>query len=289
VDGRSATLAPGRSGSGWDDLSTFAWYIPKFFAPSSRTDRGLNLLEDRATKDPSPLSPLSPEVSVQDAAAPPPARRDTWPRLALIAVLGLLGVRWGGSAAGAAAAPAVAPAAGPGGAEGTVVSGSLNIPDVALLDQDGRKVRFWSDVVQGKVVAVSFIFTNCTTICPPLGVNFGRLRQLLGERAGRSVELISVSVDPQTDTPERLKAWAAKFGAGTGWTLLTGPKPDVDRLLRALRAYTPSYTDHSPLLLIGNAATGRWERTSGLVAATMLAAQLERLGAPPAAPRAAIP
>jgi protein SCO1/2 len=169
------------------------------------------------------------------------------------------------------------------------IPGPLHVPDVTLVDQDGRKVRFWSDLVAGKVVAVSFVFTHCATICPPIGANFGKLRQLLGSRAGTSVQLISVSVDPVSDTPERLKAWAAKFGAGPGWTLLTGPKPEVDRLLRALQSYTPNFSDHSPLILLGNAATGVWERASGLAPAAEIAAQLARLGSPPAAPRPAAP
>ncbi len=118
-------------------------------------------------------------------------------RSGLLLSLGLLAAL----APPAGAAPAAAP-------EATIKSGSLQIPDVALVDQDGRTVRFWSDLVQGRVVAVSFVFTTCTTICPPLGANFARLLQILGSRAGKSVELISVSVDPATDTPQRLKAWA---------------------------------------------------------------------------------
>jgi protein SCO1/2 len=177
-------------------------------------------------------------------------------------------------------------ASGPAGA---VAAGALRVPDVTLIDQDGRKVRFASDLMAGRVVAVSFIFTSCTTICPPIGATFGKLRRLLGSRAGTSVQLISVSVDPLNDTPSRLKAWAGNFGAGPGWTLLTGPKAEVDRLLRALQAYTPNFGDHSPLILLGNAATGTWERTSGLAPAAEIAAQLVRLGAPPAEARRAAP
>src|SRR5919202_3095176 len=128
----------------------------------------------------------------------------------------------------------------------------MNIPDVELLDQDGRKVHFYSDLVKGRVVAIQFIFTTCTTICPPLGATFARVQKELGERARRDVRLISISVDPATDTPERLKAWAAKFHAADGWTLVTGAKPKVDELLRALGAATASPADHSPTVLIGN-------------------------------------
>jgi protein SCO1/2 len=207
------------------------------------------------------------------------------PRAAFLAAILATAVCWTGGAAGAAppssptsTASTTSPAGAPGAAPAVAVSGALHIPDVTLLDQDGRPVRFWSDVVRGRVVAVSFVFTTCTTICPPLGANFARLRSLLGSRAGSAVELISVSIDPENDTPARLKAWAAKFGAGPGWTLLTGVPADVERLLRGLQVYTPNFRDHSPLILVGNAATGNWQRISGLAPATEIAAQLARLG-----------
>jgi protein SCO1/2 len=143
-------------------------------------------------------------------------------------------------------------------------SSKMTIPDVELLDQNGNKVHFYTDLVKGKVVAVQFIFTTCTTICPPLGATFARVQKDLGERAGRDVQLISVSVDPATDTPERMKAWGAKFHAAEGWTLVTGQKPQVDELLRALGAGVTSPAEHTPALLIGNDLTGQWTRTYGL-------------------------
>ena len=151
----------------------------------------------------------------------------------------------------------------------------LQIPDVSLLDQDGKPVRFVTDLLQDRVVAINFVFTTCTTICPPMGANFAKLRQLLGERAGKDVHLISVSVDPRTDTPERLKAWAGKFGAGPGWTLVTGDPDEVVRLLKALGVYTPDIRDHSPLLLVGNASRGEWTRAYGLAPPAQIAELLD--------------
>jgi protein SCO1/2 len=139
-----------------------------------------------------------------------------------------------------------------------------SIPDVSLIDQDGKPVHFYSDLVQGKVVMMNFIFTSCTTICPPLGATFAKVEKLLGDRAGKDVRLISVSVDPATDTPERLKAWQRKLGGGPGWTLVTGDKDNVTKLLKGLGVYTPSLGDHSPLVLVGNEAQGRWIRAYGL-------------------------
>ncbi|HVI70058.1 MAG TPA: SCO family protein [Pyrinomonadaceae bacterium] len=140
----------------------------------------------------------------------------------------------------------------------------INVPDLELLDQNGRKIHFYTDLVKGQTVVINFIFTTCTTICPPLGATFARVQKELGDKVGRDVRFISISVDPATDTPERLKAWGAKFHAGEGWTFVTGAKPQVDELLRALGASSARREDHSPTILIGNDAHGAWTRTYGL-------------------------
>ncbi|HEU4509701.1 MAG TPA: SCO family protein [Pyrinomonadaceae bacterium] len=151
-----------------------------------------------------------------------------------------------------------------------VSSTKINIPDIELLDQNGRKIRFYTDLVKGRTVAINFIFTTCTTICPPLGATFARVQKELGEKAGRDVHFISISVDPATDTPERLKAWGEKFHAGAGWTFVTGNKPAVDELLRGLGASSARREDHSPTVLIGNDAHGIWTRSYGLAKTTQL-------------------
>ena len=163
----------------------------------------------------------------------------------------------------AEATPAPAAAAAPRDGGG-VPATTRRIPDARVLDQDGRELKFYTDLVKGKTVAVNFIFTTCTTICPPLGATFRRVQQELGERAGRDVHLISVSVDPVNDTPERLKAWGAKFKAAPGWTFVTGAKPDIDELLRALAASTARPEDHSPTILIISDQKNVVTRTYGL-------------------------
>jgi cytochrome oxidase Cu insertion factor (SCO1/SenC/PrrC family) len=140
----------------------------------------------------------------------------------------------------------------------------MEIPDVAVLDQNGNKLNFYTDLIKDKTVAINFIFTNCTTICPPLAATFQRLQREMGARVGKDVHLISISVDPVTDTPERLKAWGAKFKAGPGWTFVTGDKQEMDKLLNALGAAVSKREDHTPSLIIGNDAKGVWTRTYGL-------------------------
>jgi cytochrome oxidase Cu insertion factor (SCO1/SenC/PrrC family) len=135
------------------------------------------------------------------------------------------------------------------------------IPDTIVYDQDGKKLRFYSDLVKGKTVAINFIFTSCTTICPPLTATFRKLQQELGDS---DVQLISISVDPTTDVPERLKAFSTKFNAGPGWTFVTGDKQEIDLLLKSLGASIRDKNDHSPMVLVGNERTGYWTRTYGL-------------------------
>jgi cytochrome oxidase Cu insertion factor (SCO1/SenC/PrrC family) len=146
----------------------------------------------------------------------------------------------------------------------TPARNKMSIPDVEVLDQHGNALHFYTDLIKGKTVAINFIFTNCTTICPPLAATFARLQKEMGDKVGKDVHLISISVDPLTDTPERLKAWGAKFKAGPGWTFVTGEKQEMDKLLNALGAAVSKREDHTPALIIGNDAKGVWTRTYGL-------------------------
>jgi cytochrome oxidase Cu insertion factor (SCO1/SenC/PrrC family) len=166
--------------------------------------------------------------------------------------------------------PDVKPSAEPSAARPEASINLARIPDTTVYDQDGRKLRFYADLVKGKTVAINFIFTTCTTICPPLTATFRRVQQELGDRTGRDIELISISVDPTTDVPERLKSFAAKFNARQGWTFVTGSKPEIDLLLAALGAKVANKNDHSPMILIGNEAAGNWTRTYGLASPTTL-------------------
>jgi cytochrome oxidase Cu insertion factor (SCO1/SenC/PrrC family) len=148
----------------------------------------------------------------------------------------------------------------------------MAIPDVAVLDQDGNQLHFYSDLIKGKTVAINFIFTNCTTICPPLAATFARVLKEMGDKVGRDVYFISISVDPLTDTPERLKTWGAKFRAGAGWSFVTGNKEEMEKLLSALGASVARREDHSPTVIVGNDLKGVWTRTYGLAQSSQLVA-----------------
>lgn len=156
---------------------------------------------------------------------------------------------------------------------------SVRVPEVAVLDQDGRRLDFYKDLVKGKTVAINFIFTTCNGVCPPLTATFRRIQQTLGERAGRDVSLISVSVDPTTDTPERLKAFAEKFKAGPGWTFVTGGQHEINALLKSLGVATADKADHTPMILVGNEPAGRWTRAYGLSPAATLVKVIDEAAA----------
>lgn len=166
-------------------------------------------------------------------------------------------------------------AASNGGAESVRAP---DVPDTVLVDQDGEEVHFYRDLVEDRLVAINFVFTTCTTICPPMGATFGRLQERLGE----DVTLISVSVDPTIDTPARLSSWSAKFGRRPGWTLVTGDKGRVDTVLKALGGFTPEKEDHAPLVLVGNDRTGEWLRVYGLAGPKSIEQALDRVRAPSA-------
>jgi cytochrome oxidase Cu insertion factor (SCO1/SenC/PrrC family) len=160
--------------------------------------------------------------------------------------------------------------AGNGGENKAGAARKMKIPDVEVLDQEGRQLHFYTDLIKGKTVVINFIFTNCTTICPPLAATFARVQKEMGDKVGRDVHFISISVDPLTDTPERLKAWGAKFRAGAGWTFVTGDKQEINELLAALGASVARREDHSPTVIVGNDLTAVWTRTYGLAKTSQL-------------------
>ncbi len=155
------------------------------------------------------------------------------------------------------------------------------LPDVELYNERGEKVRFATDVVQDKIVAINTIFTTCTTICLPIGANFAKLSKLLQQNeATRDVRLISITVDPEYDTPARLKEWADGFGSRGNWTLLTGKEANVTKVLKALGINPPSKTAHVSRMVAGSVG-GEWTRPDSLESpstlATLLSAKAQTL------------
>jgi protein SCO1/2 len=184
------------------------------------------------------------------------------------------------AAAGAALLAASALAAG-AAAAGTRW-GADYFPNVELTTQDGVKVRFYDDLLKGKVVAVELIYTHCKFSCPLQTARLAQVKRLLGDRVGKEVFFYSITLDPDRDTPEVLKAYAEKFHAGPGWLFLTGKKEDIKLISRKLGLLslddTPVNRDgHTPELMVGKVATGTWMRNSALDNPRLLATFIGRL------------
>ncbi|MBI2959015.1 MAG: SCO family protein [Betaproteobacteria bacterium] len=141
---------------------------------------------------------------------------------------------------------------------GKAAAASVRLIDRELTNQDGKSARFKSDVVGERIVVVDNIYTSCTTICPILTTIMVNVHNKIGERARKEVSLVSLSVDPVTDTPQRLRAYARRHKAQ--WNLWTGSKTAMDQVLKGLGIYAPDYTDHPSSILVGDGKTGEWTR-----------------------------
>jgi protein SCO1 len=158
-------------------------------------------------------------------------------------VAALLGVGFGPAAAGSA----------------SPWSGNY-FPNLPVVTQDGKTLRFYDDVIKGKVVVISFIYTNCPDICPLTTARLALVADQLGEAVGRDVFFVSMTVDPETDTPARLKSHAEAFTSNSGWLFLTGKPEDIRAINAKFGNRSPLLAEHKMEIILGNDATGDWQR-----------------------------
>ena len=145
----------------------------------------------------------------------------------------------------------------------------LTVPDLMVENQAGEQMRFNSDIVQNRVAVVTSFFTSCTAFCPLTEERLSRLAKELGDRMGKDVVFVSVTVDPKRDTAQKMKAWSEKFNIGQGWTLVGGQKDDIESLLKSFGLYVDMQR-HQSALIIGNQRQG-WVRVSSWASPTKLA------------------
>ena len=163
----------------------------------------------------------------------------------------------------AAQAQTALPAASKGGTS----AAQRYFTDTILVDQNGVERRFYSDLIKDRVVIINAMYTDCKDSCPMMAENFARLQNELGKESGfrvTDVQMISLSVDPEFDTPARLKAYAQTHHAKPGWSLMTGKKVNVEAVLKKLGLYADTKEDHLNLFLIGNDRTGLWKKAFGM-------------------------
>lgn len=150
--------------------------------------------------------------------------------------------------------------------------------DTVLLTQDGAPVRFYTDVIRDKVVVVDFIFTRCAGACPILTAKMNAVRRELGDLFGSKVRFVSISIDPEFDTPEELVHFAKKHGAvHPEWLFLTGEKADVKGVVSRLGQWTEEVSAHSTIFIAGNARTRHWTKIRLDAPADAFALQVRKL------------
>ncbi len=151
-----------------------------------------------------------------------------------------------------------------------------DIPNLTLLDDRGEKTSLQEALDSGRPVLLNFIFTSCTTICPLLSATFGQVQEDLGEER-KQVRMISITIDPEYDTPERLRAYGTRFHAGQQWSFLTGAPQDIVSVQKAFDAYRGGKTNHEPLTFLRGASDEPWVRLDGVTPAADVIRELKQL------------
>jgi protein SCO1/2 len=171
----------------------------------------------------------------------------------------------------------------PAGAPGTAEAGSdykrslerYTLPDVTLVNQDGKKVKLLALVNSGKPVVVDFIYGTCTTICPVLSAGFVNFQNRLGADSTKA-QLISISIDPDNDTPAVMKKYLKNYRAKPGWDFLSGSRQDIDKVMYAFDAYVTNKMSHYPIMFMRAPGSDQWVRIYGLIGTSDFMKEYER-------------
>ena len=147
--------------------------------------------------------------------------------------------------------------------------------DVVLINQNGEKMRFYSDLLKDRVIIINSFFGTCQGTCLPMNRNLEKVQEALGDRMGKDVYIISISVDPTVDTPANLKEYSKRLHAKPGWFFLTGAKQNVDFALTKLGQFVDNKQDHLNIIIIGNERTGLWKKAFGLAPSSELVKVVE--------------
>jgi protein SCO1 len=143
------------------------------------------------------------------------------------------------------------------------------VPQVNLVRADGKNVLLSEELNDGRPVVMNFVFTTCTSICPLLSQTLAQLQTALGAERDR-VHLVSITIDPEEDTPARLTAFARKYGAGPEWNQYTGTMKAIIETARAFNVYRGDKMSHTPVTLLRKAPGKNWIRFDGFATANEL-------------------
>jgi protein SCO1/2 len=134
------------------------------------------------------------------------------------------------------------------------------IPNLPVVTHEGKTLRFYDDLIKGKIVVINFIYTSCQDICPIATARLAQVEEKFGEKVGRDIFFISMTVDPEHDTPERLNDYAKAFDTGPGWTFVTGKPEDIRAINYKLGERSRSLSEHRNEIVLGNDPEGQWQR-----------------------------
>jgi len=143
------------------------------------------------------------------------------------------------------------------------------VPDVTLVNQDGKRIDLRSFLGGDKPVILDFIYGTCTTICPVLSIGFSHFQKKLGPEAD-TVRLVSISIDPDNDTPEVMKEYLERYNARDGWDFLTGKRDDIIMVMKAFDAYVINKMNHYPLTILRGPGDEDWIRINELLSTSDL-------------------
>lgn len=135
-------------------------------------------------------------------------------------------------------------------------------PNFPVVTHEGKTVRFYDDLIRGKIVVINFIYTNCPDICSLSTARMAQVREWLGDAVGSKIFIYSITLDPENDTPEALRKYAEAFGAGNGWLFVTGKPEDIHTIRWKLGERSRYLAEHRSDMVMGNDSTGFWRRIS---------------------------
>lgn len=190
-------------------------------------------------------------------------------------LLGLMG--------GVALSPLLVGASPASSANAAAGSRAGYFPNLVLQTHEGRTVRFYDDVVRGKIVVINMMYTACSGICPGNTANLVQVQQALGGRLGRDIFMYSLTLRPEFDSPKALQAYRAQFGIKSGWTFLTGKPADMEIIRRKLGffdsdpAIDGDISQHTGMLRIGNAVLDRWVMAPALASPRQIVRTIQEM------------
>ncbi|MHB1403302.1 MAG: SCO family protein [Thiobacillus sp.] len=166
----------------------------------------------------------------------------------------------------------------PAEADGYVrTQAAYTVPDVKLVDADGAGVPLRRELAQqDRPLILNFIFTTCSAVCPVMSATFSQLQAALGPQRD-AVRMLSISIDPEEDTPAALKAYAGKYGAGPQWQMLTGSLTDSIAVQRAFGVYRGDKMNHQPATFLRAAPDQPWVRLDGFASAADILREVRQL------------